>query len=255
LNTNEKLALAKHGVPMQQRSDDKQQTILSIFTLLHSLRQDWGGALIIACGLNPRGAALALASNIAGAVCLSIEDDLTALKEASRSGSCDFIVNTLDEALRAMKNEVRKHLPLSVGLQGNPAAVVQELLERGVSPQLFTNLTHTPNLLEATQHFQASGALIVNFNPNRSAEEDGILDAVALIEAFTLSRQWHLRSFTFDTPAASRAFDAQALSLLPEDESLRRRWLQSAPKILQRERPLRRALWVTELEECTLRSA
>jgi Urocanase Rossmann-like domain len=253
LNTNEKLALAKHGVPMQQRSDDKQQTILSIFTLLHSLRQDWGGALIIACGLNPRGAALALASNIAGAVCLSIEDDLTALKEASRSGSCDFIVNTLDEALRAMKNEVRKHLPLSVGLQGNPTAVLQELLERGVSPQLFTDLTHTPNHLEAIKLFQANGALIVNFSQNLSAE-GGILDADALIEAFALSQQWHLRSFTFDTPAASRAFDVQALSLLPEDDSLRRRWLQSAPRILQRERPLRRVLWITESEEHALQS-
>jgi urocanate hydratase len=253
LNTNEKLALAKHGVPMQQRSDDKQQTILSIFTLLHSLRQDWGGALIIACGLNPRGAALALASNIAGAACLSIEDDLTALKEASRSGSCDFIVNTLDEALRAMKNEVRKHLPLSVGLQGNPTAVLQELLERGVSPQLFTDLTHTPNHLEAIKRFQANGALIVNFSQNLSAE-GGILDADALIEAFALSQQWHLRSFTFDTPAASRAFDVQALSLLPEDDSLRRRWLQSAPRILQRERPLRRVLWITESEEHALQS-
>jgi Urocanase Rossmann-like domain len=239
---------------MDQVEKNQQERILRIFTLLSSLRSDWGGALIIACGLNPQGAALALASNIAGAVCLSIEDNPAALKEASRSGSCDFIVNTLDEALRAMKNEVRKRLPLSVGLQGNPAVVLQELLERGVSPQLFTDLTPSPNHLEAIKHFQTSGALIINFDSNHPAEER-ILDADTLIEAFVLARQWHLHSFTFDAPAAARAFDAQALSLLPEDDSLRRRWLQSAPRILQRERPLRRALWVTELEEHTLRSA
>jgi urocanate hydratase len=150
-----------------------------------------------------------------------------------------------------MKNEIRKHLPLSVGLQGNPAQILQELLERGVSPQLFTDLTHTPDHLEATQRFKASGTLIVNFDTNRSAEEegiDGLLDADALIEAFIHPRQWHLHSFLFDTPAAQRAFDAQALSLIPEDDSLRRRWLHSAPRILQRERPIHRALWVTEDE-------
>jgi urocanate hydratase len=233
---------------MQHRSDDTQQTVLRSFTLLHSLRQDWGGALIIACGLNPQGAALALASNIVGAVCLNIEDDPAALKEAIRSGSCDFIVNTIDEALRAMKNEIRKHLPLSVGLKGNPAVILQELLERGVSPQLFADLTHTPTHLEATQRFKASGALIVNFDTNHPAKEEGVLNAAALIEAFVHPRQWHLHSFPFDIPAAQRAFDAQALSLLPEDDSLRRRWLQSAPRILHRERPIHRLLWVTEDE-------
>jgi urocanate hydratase len=228
-----------------------QPRILRTYTALHSLRSDrngdWGGALIIACGLNPQGAALALASNIAGAVCLNIEDDPTALKEAIRSGCCDFIVNTLDEALRAMKNEVRKHLPLSVGLQGNPTLILQELLERGVSPQLFTDLTHNPDHLEAILRFKASGTLIVNFDTNRSVEEEeGILNADALIEAFVHPRRWHLDSFLFDTPAGLRTFDTYAMSLIPEDDSLRRRWLLSAPRILHRERPIHRAFWVTE---------
>jgi urocanate hydratase len=229
-----------------------QTQILRTYTALYRLRSDrngdWGGALIIACGLNQHGAALALAANIAGAACLNIEDDSTHIKEAIRSGVCDFIVNTLDEALRAMKNEIRKHLPLSVGLQSNPASVLQELLERGVDPQLFTDLTHDPDHLEAMRRFKTSGSLIVNFDTNHPTEEEGVLDADALIEAFTHPRQWHLSSFTFDTPAALRAFDSQALSLLPEDDSLRRRWLQSAPRILQRERPIRRALWLNETE-------
>src|SRR5580698_5165161 len=98
------------GVPMQPTESDRQERILRMVTVLHALRESWGGALIVACGLNPQGAALALASNIAGAVCLSVDGDPARLKDALRSGSCDFVVNTLDEALRAMKNEVRKHL-------------------------------------------------------------------------------------------------------------------------------------------------
>ena len=234
---------------MQQRSDDKQQTILSIFTLLHSLRQDWGGALIIACGLNPQGAALALASNIVGAVCLNIEDDPAALKEAIRSGSCDFIVNTVDEALRAMKNEIRKHLTLSVGLQGNPTAVLQALLERGVSPQLFTDFTGNVSHHEAVRAFKSSGALIVRFDSTLPVIDEESLDANATLNTFIHNRQWLLHSFPLDTTTALRAFDAHALTLLPEDDLLRRRWLQAAPRILQRERPIHRVLWVTEPEK------
>ena len=236
-------------------ADNTQARILRTFTLLHALRQGWGGALIVACGLNPQGAALALASNIAGAVCLSIEDNPATLKDALRTSSCDFIVNTLDEALRAMKNEVRKHQPLSVGLQGNPTQVLEELLERGVSPQLFTDLTHNPAHLAALRRFQSSGALLVRFDSSHSLDADGVLDADALIDAFVQPRQWHFRSFALDTPATLRAFDAQALSSIPEGDSFRRKWLQSAPRILQRGRPIRRTLWVTEAEEQALQPA
>lgn len=228
---------------------DTQERILRTFTVLHSLREDWGGALIIACGLSPQGAALALASNIAGAVCLSIENDPAKVKDALRSGSCDFIVNTLDEALRAMKNEVRKHLPVSVGLQGNPTQVLQELLERGVAPELFTDLTGNISHHEAAHAFKSSGALIVRFDSTHPISDEESLDANSILNTFIHDRQWLLHSFPLDTTTALREFDAQALTLLPEDDLLRRRWLQAAPKILQRERPIHRALWVTEPEK------
>jgi urocanate hydratase len=235
-------------MPPHPTVDTTQSQILRTFTVLHSLREDWGGALIIACGLSPQGAALALASNIAGAVCLSIENDPAKVKDALRTGSCDFIVNTLDEALRAMKNEVRKHLPLSVGLQGNMTQVLQELLERGVAPELFTDLTGNISHREAVHAFKSSGALIVRFDSTPIDDEES-LDANSTLNTFIHDRQWLLHSFPFDTQAALRAFDAHALTLLPEDDFLRRRWLQAAPKILQRERPIHRVLWVTEQEK------
>jgi urocanate hydratase len=236
-------------MPPHPTADTQQSQILRTFTVLHSLREDWGGALIIACGLSPQGAALALASNIAGAVCLSIENDPAKVKDALRTGSCDFIVNTLDEALRAMKNEVRKHLPLSVGLQGNPTLILQELLERGVAPELFTDLTGNSAPQKAIQSFKSSGALIVRFDSTLPIGDEKSLDANATLNTFIHDRQWLLHSFPFDTQAALRAFDAHALTLLPEDDLLRRRWLQAAPKILQRERPIHRVLWVTEQEK------
>ena len=56
------------------------------------------------------------------------------------------MVNTLDEALRILKNSVRKKENVSVGLVGNCADVIPELAERGVVPDILTDQTsaHDP---------------------------------------------------------------------------------------------------------------
>ena len=56
------------------------------------------------------------------------------------------MVNTLDEALRILKNAVRKKENVSVGLVGNCADVIPELAERGVVPDILTDQTsaHDP---------------------------------------------------------------------------------------------------------------
>jgi len=75
----------------------------------------WPGALILAIGLGPRGAAVSTAGNIAGAACLAIDPRPEACRAALLSGACDFIVNTVDEALRILKNQIRQRRPVSVG--------------------------------------------------------------------------------------------------------------------------------------------
>src|SRR4029079_6547665 len=63
-----------------------------------------------------------------------------------KTGYCDFMVNTLDEALRILKNAVRKKENVSVGLVGNCADVIPELADRGVVPDILTDQTsaHDP---------------------------------------------------------------------------------------------------------------
>lgn len=234
-------------------SNTAQTRILRTFTILHALCPNWGGQLILSIGLNPQGAALSLASNIAGAVCLSLESDPTLLREANRTNSCDFIVNTLDEALRAIKNEVRKHLPLSVGLEGNPTTLLHQILDRGVAPQLFTGASSHP---EAAYRFQSLGTQIVEFND--ASPTSPTPSSSTLLEAFLATHPWHLQTFTFNTPTELRTFDARALSLIStegetnNENNLRRRWLQAAPRILPRER--HRTLWLTQQENETLKS-
>ena len=230
-----------------------QPQILRTFTTLHRLRPSWGGSLILSLGLDPRGAALSIAANIAGAVSLAIDNDPAHLREVVRTGACDFVVNTLDEAIRAMKNEVRKQAPLSVALDADPFVALNEILDRGLIPQLFStflplaDLTtdQTAALTHAAHQFQSKGASLIDFS---SRELAPFTPGDTLLTPLLAERHWTLQTLIFDTPAALRAFDAKALSQLAADDTLRRRWLEAAPRILQRQRPPQRSLWLTEHE-------
>lgn len=232
---------AVSSIKMPSTTAPNLQTLtLRTFTILHTLPQPWPGALILSLGLDPQGAAVALASNLAGAVCLSLEEDPALAHEALRSGACDFVVNTLDEAIRAMKNEVRKHLPLSVGLQGNRAQLLAELLERGVAPQLVTDPTanpaNTPANIQSLAILVEQGSTQIDFSSDER------------LTPFLSQRGWTAETFPLATAAALREFDAQAATLLPPDDTLRRSWLNSARRLFPRERPPTRTLWVTPQE-------
>ncbi|MCU1321513.1 MAG: Urocanase [Acidobacteriaceae bacterium] len=245
-------------------SETHQQRVLRTFTVLHHLQPSlpasgWGGQIILSLGLNPHGSALAFASNIAGAVCLAIEEDAATARAALRSGACDFVVNTLDEALRAMKNEIRKHLPLSVGLQGNRAQILAELLERGVAPQLVSDFLADPADAPAIQTLRSQGSLILDFNAAHSTgaalSPETALSSEAILQDILQRNQWHLETFPQPTQSALRTFETQALTVIPTSDTLRTQWLHAAPKILPRESPLQRALWLTPAEAQELKKA
>ena len=81
-----------------------------------------------------------------GAAFLGIDADPERIKKRLKTGYCDFMVSTLDEALRILKNAVRKKENVSVGLVGNCADVIPQLAERGVVPDILTDQTsaHDP---------------------------------------------------------------------------------------------------------------
>jgi Urocanase Rossmann-like domain len=214
-------------------NDTPQLRTLRAFTLLHHLRPDWRGSLILNLGLDPQGTAVALASNIAGAVCLSLEQDPAIARQALRSGACDFVVNTLDEALRAMKNEVRQHKPLSVGLQGNQSEILDEIFERGVAPQLVTGLVDPA----ALQKFQTQGAIVFTD-----------VEAATLLASIAEESQWTAHDFPQLTSAALKSFDIHTAEILPPEDTFRRTWLAAAPRLFPRETPPHRVLWLNPSE-------
>ncbi|MGA3162011.1 MAG: hypothetical protein ABSC77_12415 [Terracidiphilus sp.] len=97
-----------------------------------------GGRLLYAGQLDAQARALLMAANIAGAASLAISADADAGKQAIRDGVVDFLVNSLDEALRILKNEIRKRTTVAVCVaQNSEADFARQLLERGVLPDLL----------------------------------------------------------------------------------------------------------------------
>jgi urocanate hydratase len=107
---------------------------------------DLAGKLIVSGGMGGMGGAQPLAATMNGAAFLGIDVDPERIKKRLKTGYCDFMVNTLDEALRILKNAVRKKENVSVGLVGNCADIIPELAERGVVPDILTDQTsaHDP---------------------------------------------------------------------------------------------------------------
>src|SRR5579871_77139 len=107
---------------------------------------DLAGKLIVSGGMGGMGGAQPLAATMTGAAFLGIDVDPERIKKRLKTGYCDFMVNNLDEALRILKNAVRKKENVSVGLVGNCADIIPELAERGVVPDILTDQTsaHDP---------------------------------------------------------------------------------------------------------------
>lgn len=104
------------------------------------------GKILVSGGLGGMGGAQPLAATMAGAVFLGIEVEAERIRKRIRTGYCDRMSADLDEALALVQNAARKGEALSVGLVGNCAEVLPELLRRRFTPDLLTDQTsaHDP---------------------------------------------------------------------------------------------------------------
>ncbi|HXH50181.1 MAG TPA: urocanate hydratase [Terriglobia bacterium] len=129
-----------------------QETLPTAFLVLDAIGRkhfsgDLAGKLIVSGGMGAAGGALPLAAGMIGAAFLGIDVDGERIRRRIRAGYCDYCVNTLDEALRILKNSVRQKQGVSVGLVGNCADVIPELASRGVLPDILTDQTSAHDLL------------------------------------------------------------------------------------------------------------
>ncbi|MGA7245365.1 MAG: hypothetical protein WBX19_19430 [Terracidiphilus sp.] len=95
-----------------------------------------GGKLLYAGELDGGGRAIVIAGNVAGCGTLAATGDKSVQKQAVRDGVVDFLVSSLDEALRILKNEIRKRATVAVCVGAAPVVIENEMIERGVLPDL-----------------------------------------------------------------------------------------------------------------------
>jgi urocanate hydratase len=170
---------------------------------------DLAGKLIVSGGMGGMGGAQPLAATMTGACFLGIEVDPERIKKRLRSGYCDFMVTTLDEALRMIKNAVRQKQNISVGLVGNCADVIPELAERGVVPDILTDQTsaHDPlnGYIPRGMSLDQAGELRQR---DPKAYEDRSLDSIARHVEGMLALQ-KMGAVTFDYGNNIRTFAFQ----------------------------------------------
>ena len=194
-----------------------------------------GGWLVAVLDVDAQGIAALVAGAVAGAAVLAVDAQRERVKEMLRYGICDFVVNDLDEALRILKNEVRKKQPVSVCLSADPEMTALEMVERGLQPAVLAgrHVSGTETLAERGAQWLQGG------------DKNGTLvtwrlrnEAAAWAAGPVLARVDELASAMLDDSA--------------EETALRRHWLQRAPRYLGRKLAVERCLRMRDAEAACL---
>src|ERR1700681_1563071 len=120
-------------------------------TFAEAGRKHFGGSLegklVVTGGLGGMGGAQPLAATMNGALFLGVDVDPTRIEKRLKSGYCDKIARSLDEALKLVETARKDRQALSVGLVGNCADVLPEIVKRGVVPDVLTDQTSAHDAL------------------------------------------------------------------------------------------------------------
>lgn len=166
-----------------------------------------GGKLLYAGELTPESSRMVRAANVTGAASFCATADAAMQRAAIREGVVDFLVTALDEALRILKNEIRKKQTVAVCVGASPDVVIAEMKDRGVLPDLL------PPLLAG-----CSGTELDVF----------LTQGARRVEVAALPENCFF--VALEQPPAD--FEARALELIPESEFAARRWLRLSPPYL-----------------------
>jgi urocanate hydratase len=136
-------------------------------TFAEAARQHFGGTLagklVLSAGLGGMGGAQPLAVTMNDGVAIIVEVDPKRARRRLETRYCDVLVESLDEALAQAEEAIAAKKPLSIGLIGNAAEVLPEMVRRGITPDLVTDQTsaHDPlgGYIPAGLSLEAAAAL------------------------------------------------------------------------------------------------
>ncbi len=141
-------------------------------------RQHYGGDLsgkwILTAGLGGMGGAQPLAATMAGASMLAIECQPSRIEARLRTKYLDRQAGDLDEALRIIEDAGRAGKPVSVGLLGNAAEILPEMVRRGIRPDVVTDQTSAHDPLNG---YLPAGWTLDEWATRRERDPEGTIEA------------------------------------------------------------------------------
>ncbi|MBT8402201.1 MAG: urocanate hydratase [Rhodothermia bacterium] len=148
-------------------------------TFAECARQHFGGSLegrlIVTAGLGGMGGAQPLAATMNGGCMLAVEVDPVRIRRRVDTGYCDEMSTDLGEALARLDDAQRHGRALSIGLEGNIADVLPEIVRRGFVPDVVTDQTSAHDLRVG---YLPSGYGVEDAGSFRERDPDGYEDAV-----------------------------------------------------------------------------
>jgi urocanate hydratase len=159
---------------------------------------DLTGRFIVSGGMGGMGGAQPLAATLNGAVFLGIEVDPARIKRRVRTGYCDRIAMGLDEALDICEDARAQKRAVSVGLVGNCAEILPEIVRRGVSVDAVTDQT--------SAHDPLNGYVPVGLTLDEAAELRG-RDPVDYLQRSMQSMASHVEAMLALKRAGAVVFD------------------------------------------------
>ena len=178
--------------------------------------QGLGGCLVFAGELKAMredspADALVAALNVAGAATLLSAPESAAQRRAMRDALVDFVVNSMEEALRILKNEIRQRRAVSVAVAVSQQHLLEEMHKHGVQPEAISE-----EAMQALQNVQAEALqhCLILETPRRA--EGIFVDWVR------------------DSCCTQKQVGAEAAALEIAADPIRQRWLRLAPRYLGR---------------------
>jgi urocanate hydratase len=171
-------------------------------TFVEMGRQHYDGNLsgrwILTAGLGGMGGAQPLAATMAGASMLAIECQSDRIDKRLETGYLDVRAETVDEALALIDKSVGDREPLSVGLLGNAAEILPQLVERGIRPDAVTDQTsaHDP-----ANGYLPAGWTVADWIERRVTDPDAV--AAAAVKSMAV----HVRAMLQFHAAGIPTFD------------------------------------------------
>ena len=156
------------------------------------------GRFVLTAGLGGMGGAQTLAATMHDAAILGVDVDPTRIEKRLQSGYCDRMTADFDEAMRWVREAQAARRGLSVGLVGNAADVLPQMVERGIIPEVVTDQTSAHDMLNGYVPHGMSLAEAVSLRTR---------DATEYVRRSTASAVRHVRAMRDMQDKGAIAFD------------------------------------------------